>query len=270
MNAGQMNLNTPDLRTPAARASSVAVSNVTRMPSPPRASAGPTAPESAFRAAKRHSLIVAVMKRGLPAIALLTVAFFLFSAVSFFFRDVEVSLAGVGIEDGKLVMNAPKMAGFDKENRAYDVSASRAMQDITKPTLVELEQIDASIPMDANGNADIKAAYGLYDTESENLQLRDDIVITGARGMDIRLQRASIDMRTGDLSSDMPVEVTSQDADIRADSVTVENNGERIIFRNAVKMTIRRPIERGKPVAANAPANQNNGASAEQDNANNE
>ena len=63
--------------------------------------------------------------------------------------------------------------------------------------------------------------------------------------MDISLQDANIDIKTGIMESDNPVNVQSKNTNISADSVRVEDGGERILFNNRVKMTIVRPVERG-------------------------
>ena len=137
------------------------------------------------------------------------------------------------------------MAGFDKKSRPYDVRALQAIQDLAKPGKVLLNTIDAKLPMNANSFADIDAKSGIYDTESEKLFLNEDVKIKGARGMDISLQDANIDIKTGIMESDNPVNVQSKNTNISADSVRVEDGGERILFNNRVKMTIVRPVERG-------------------------
>ena len=80
---------------------------------------------------------------------------------------------------------------------------------------------------------------------SESLLLQEDVVIKGARGMDLLLEDANIDIKTGTMESSNPVQVKSENANISADSVRVEDNGNRILFNNRVKMTIVRPVERG-------------------------
>lgn len=197
-----------------------------------------------FRTAKHHSLFVSVLKKVFPASAVALVAFFFGSAIWSFVPDVDFSIAGIGLENGKLVMKEPKMAGFDKKDRPFDVRAVRAVQDLKKPNMVELITIKAQVPMDEDSFADVTARFGFYDTEKQSLVLREDVLISGARGMDVRLLQANIDMKTGSMTSNEPVSVSSKDTDLWADSVMVKDNGARIIFRNRVKMIIRRPLKK--------------------------
>ncbi len=200
--------------------------------------------------ARRHSQLVSFLKKMLPIAAIAIFALFILSGVYSFVPPGQLSMEGVAIENGKLVMEKPVMAGFDKQNRPYNVEAARALQNLKQPGVVELETIDADVPFDADTAANVTARTGVYNSEKESLVLTDNVEITGARGMDISLEDAHIDIKSGTLFSEKPVEVKSEQADITAESVRVENNGERIVFRNRVKMIIRRPIQRGDtPVA---------------------
>ncbi|MCJ8309997.1 MAG: LPS export ABC transporter periplasmic protein LptC [Rhizobiaceae bacterium] len=198
-----------------------------------------------FDRAHRHSKRVAVLKKALPATAATIIVVFFALAVTAHIPIANISVDEIGLKEGKLVMEKPKMAGFDKKSRPYDVRALQAIQDLAKPGKVLLNTIDAKLPMNANSFADIDAKSGIYDTESEKLFLNEDVNIRGARGMDISLQDANIDIKTGIMESDNPVNVQSKNTNISADSVRVEDGGERILFNNRVKMTIVRPVERG-------------------------
>ncbi|MEM7290127.1 MAG: LPS export ABC transporter periplasmic protein LptC, partial [Pseudomonadota bacterium] len=194
-----------------------------------------------FDRAHRHSRRVALLKKALPATAGFVVVSFMLFAVTAHIPIANITVDEIGLKEGKLVMEKPKMAGFDKKSRPYDVRAQQAIQDLAKPGKVLLNTIDAKLPMDANSFANVDAKSGIYDTESEQLFLNDEVKIKGARGMDILLQDANIDMKTGIMESNNPVNVKSKNTNITADSVRVEDGGERILFNNRVKMTIVRP-----------------------------
>ena len=196
-----------------------------------------------FERARRHSRLVSVSKLLLPLLAGSMVVVFALSVIISYSPVADVKVESAGLRDGKLVMESPTMAGFDKKNRPYDVKAEQAIQDLTNPDIVELIKIDAKLPMDATSFANVDAKSGTYDTKGETLKLHDDIVIKGARGMDIYLKDADIDMKSGSMISNNPVKVLSKDANISADSVKVEDNGKRIVFQNRVKMTITRPVK---------------------------
>ncbi len=199
-----------------------------------------------FSRARRHSRMVRGLRQLLPISALVVIGIFIGSTLFTYSPVSELSIDSAGLKDGKLVMEQPKMAGFDKNNRPYDVSATKAIQDVSKPGMIELVSIDAKLPMDATSFADVDAQIGFYDTNNETLVLKKDVTIKGARGMDILLEEANFNMKTGGMTSDMPVVVNSKDINISADSVSVEKGGQRIVFKKRVKMTITRPLVRGE------------------------
>lgn len=191
-----------------------------------------------FERARRHSKIVSLLKRVLPVTAvLISITFVIIVSLSL------SPLANLALElgafrDGKLVMDAPKLSGFDSKNRPFDLVAARAMQDLTKPDVIFLENIDATVPMDAQDSVDINASAGIYETKKEVLRLSKQILIKGARGLDVTLQSADIDMNEGVLVSNQPIKIESKDSLLTASSVRVEDNGKRIVFKDKVKLTI--------------------------------
>ncbi len=198
-----------------------------------------------FNRARRHSRLVFLMKAVLPVLATTLVGVFVMLVLTAQLPVADVSIDKVSLSEGRLVMEQPKMAGFDRNSRPYDVQAVQAIQDLAQPGKVLLNKIDAKIPFDATSFADIGAMSGVYDTKSEKLFLDENVTITGARGMDVHLKDADIDINSGSLASEKPVTVNSENTNISADSIRVEKGGDRILFNQRVKMTITRPVERG-------------------------
>ena len=58
-------------------------------------------------------------------------------------------------------MESPRLTGFRKDTRPYEVTASAATQDVRKPNLVELKDLRARIVTDDQGSAArLEAATG--------------------------------------------------------------------------------------------------------------
>lgn len=208
--------------------------------------------EHDFVVAHRHSALVGFLKTFLPATAIATVmSFGALAAMSY--TPLSVSpVSDAALRDGKLIMNSPKMAGFDKENRAFDVNALKAIQNLDTPNVVDLDTIDARLPMGPDNYANVDAKRGTYDTSRETLKLQENVVVRGAKGMDLQLEEADIDMKSGTMVSDRPVKVISDTRNISANAVRVDENGKRIIFRNRVKMTIQQNPDTAEQPAEDA------------------
>ena len=73
------------------------------------------------------------------------------------------------IKGTKITMQQPRLTGFTTDVRAYEFSARAAAQDITKPDLVELQQIRAKVEMADKSIVHMWADTGLYNMKTDML-----------------------------------------------------------------------------------------------------
>ncbi len=191
-----------------------------------------------FEQAQRHSSLVRMLKKTLPVIALGLVVWFVVMGVLNTKGIGNFTVGSSGISNGMLIMESPKMSGFNRDNRPYNLSASRAKQDIKSPNIIKMENLRATVPMQADIFADIKASIGIYNSDKEWLSLNQDIEINSQDGTKVLLNTADIDLSHGRLTSNDPVLVSTPNSNISADRVEVIDNGSIIIFEQRVRMTI--------------------------------
>ncbi len=95
--------------------------------------------DKAFRSARRHTLFVRFLRKAIPVAAVTAVIVLIVTPfLSPTSRLANVSVAAVGISNGKVRMETPRLSGYRKDNRPYEVTAENALQDIRNPTQVEL------------------------------------------------------------------------------------------------------------------------------------
>ena len=191
-----------------------------------------------FKQAQRHSSLVGLLKKVLPVVALGLVVWFVIMGMLNTKSVGNIKVESTGISNGMLIMEAPKMSGFNRDNRPYDLSASRAKQDLKSPNIINMENLRATVPIQADVFADIKAVIGIYNSDKEWLSLDQDIEINSQDGTRILLNSAEIDLSNGHLVSNKPVSVSTSNSNISADQVEVIDNGSVIIFKQRVRMTI--------------------------------
>lgn len=196
--------------------------------------------QSAFNAARRHSGVVRWLRRAIPVGA---VAAVLVLVVAPFFnplRDVgDFSLGSVGLSGGKVVMEAPKLAGYRKDNSPYEVTADSALQDIRNPTQIELVKMTARIQMNSEeGWVTVNARSGLFDQQKERLKLVDDVKIRTESGYDARMRTADVDFKAGTVVSREPVTVNLGTTTVNADTLDIKDNGALIVFEGRVRVVI--------------------------------
>jgi len=204
----------------------------------PDGSRSDAARRAMFQKAERHSRRVRRLKFVLPvAGALLALGFVGYSWV-LKPSAVEITAEGSSISEGKLVMSAPKLQGYTRDDRPYALSAERAIQDVSLEHLVELEGIAAELPYDETNSATIAAAHGTFDRSRNTLDVDSVIDIRTTAGAVARLQSALLDIAGGRMSTADPVVITYKDASINADSMSVEENGAKVIFEKRVRVNI--------------------------------
>jgi lipopolysaccharide export system protein LptC len=136
-------------------------------------------------------------------------------------------------------MESPRLAGFRQGNRGYEVTADAALQDVRKPSLIELERMRGHLATDDQGGmARLSAASGLFDTAREALDLKDDIRIWTDKGEEARLRSAAVVFKTGSVSSQEPVTVSTPRATVNANALDVVESGKRISFVGNVHVVI--------------------------------
>jgi lipopolysaccharide export system protein LptC len=210
--------------------------------------------QRAYRSARSHSGRVRAAKAILPVLAiagiLLTVGWMWLSRIT---PDIGMDLSATAIRDGKLVMANPKLDGMTSGDRPYSVRAARAIQDLSGTKTVDLERLQADVPLTADVMARITANAGTYNSEANTLDLMNKIRVETTDGMSAELETAAIDLARGGMSTPDPVRISMPGAVIEADRLTVEDNGRRLLFENRVKLVVQpgqfKPAESlGQPV----------------------
>ncbi|MFI5012809.1 MAG: LPS export ABC transporter periplasmic protein LptC [Hyphomicrobiales bacterium] len=188
---------------------------------------------ASFARATRHSARVRFLRKAIPVGVAIAVTGLL--AVWLFdpFRQVfpaNFSVQGFNLSATQVTMQKPRLAGFKKDSRPYEVVAKSAMQDVTKPSIVNLVEMDAHLVLEGGQSANLTAKQGIYDTQNETLDVKTNVKVKTTNGYDITLESARMKFKSGDISSDKPVNVKMTTGEIAADSLEMVENGKRVTF----------------------------------------
>ncbi len=196
--------------------------------------------EQAFARARRRSAGVRRLRLAILIGAVGTVAAIVGIA---FFNPFAAKIGSLGfsplsVEGTKIVMDRPRLAGFRNDGQPYLITATRALQDIKNPTVVELEKVEGEIGSAGGETTQVTADSGIYDTVAEHINLSDNVRITNGR-FNVLLRSAAFDFKSGAYGTDEPVEVHVGDGtSIVSDRATAVNHGQELTFEGHVKTKI--------------------------------
>jgi lipopolysaccharide export system protein LptC len=196
--------------------------------------------DRAVRTAGRHSLLVRVTRVGLPIAVVVGLA--ALGAATYFkpmqtFAKVPVS-GKLAVEGSKITMELPHIVGFTRDNRAYELHAETAVQDIANPDVVELQNLRARMEMQDKDVVNVTAKSGTYATKADNVVLHDEIVVTSQNGYKARLREAAIEMKKGGVVSNQPVDITLPNGWLKSNRMEIVDSGDVIRFERGVTLYI--------------------------------
>ena len=197
--------------------------------------------ERAFRSARRHSRAVRIMRVAIPAAVVLLLGGFSLATYLNPLRalaKLPVNINDMVVSGTKITMEKPRMSGFTKDARAYELNADAAAQDLTKPDIVELKKIRARLQMQDQSMMDMSADTGIYDTKRETLKLDNNIVLTSSNGNKGRLSQAMIDIKKGNIVSDQPVELEFLQGVLNGKKLEIVDSGDVVRFHGGVNMVL--------------------------------
>jgi lipopolysaccharide export system protein LptC len=219
----------------------------------------PASREAAFRRAASHSRKVQFLKFTLPVAAVAIAGSFAAYSYLSVPGTVSFDVSESAYADGKLVMANPKLDGYTKDSRPYWMTATRALQHVKDSSIVELEGIDAKLPVGGENFASIGADRGIYNYDKSTLEIPSPITIKTTDGMTATLQSATVDIGKGNLSTKDPVSINLDGVKLSADAMSVLENGKVLIFEKRVRMELKPERIKSKPDA------EQDGAKAAQD-----
>jgi lipopolysaccharide export system protein LptC len=197
--------------------------------------------EETFERAMRHSRHVRRLRVALPvglAVLLIGLALATWLDPLRMLYRLPGEIGPVVISGTKITMSQPKLSGYTRDSRWYELNARAAAQDLRRPDFVELQEIRAKLEMQDKTTMHLTAADGLFDRKAGVLTLSRDIVLTSSSGLRVDLVHAVVDTNTGNIVSDRPVEVRSQDAQLNGNRLEVTSSGEVVRFDGGVTMIL--------------------------------
>ena len=209
---------------------------------------------AAFRAAQAHSSrvrrlrVIIIAGCALAVVGLVARAFY----GPFAKAPGNMSLASATLNGTRVTMERPKLNGYRRDGRPYDVRATSGVQDIRQPNIIELNDLEAKFETTSRTVVRVAAHRGVYDSGKDSIHMMDDIRVVNAQSYDIRMKDADVDFKNGNIVSREPVSVVMTSATITANALTVIDSGDRIVFDGDVR-SLFHPSTDGDPAEEKKP-----------------
>lgn len=202
----------------------------------------PSRARTTSAAAAARSRLIRRLRIALPVVAIVLVAAFIFNTQSndvedAFLEDFESLTAAAG--DRR--MANPRFAGIDDKGKPFEVQAEWAIQQPGTQEVVDLEK-----PRAVQGEGDdvtvVTADSGVYQSEDNILELKDDVTLEHSIGKDIYVFRspaATVSIGDEVVTSDAGVGGQGPDGgSLTADRMKAYNAEGRVVFEGNVSMRI--------------------------------
>jgi lipopolysaccharide export system protein LptC len=195
----------------------------------------------AFRAARRHSAIVGVLKLGLPLAALGVCALYLLPArLTVAVAGGQASVENVDITSGGLKMINPRFKGVNEKQGVYDIQAESALQHVSDPDLMTLDKINAELVNQQGQKTVLTGPSGIFQRKKEEFTFDKGVTIGGDAGISGQLKTATAFMKEKRLISNDPVVLGFKGHRVASDRVEFFTGENRAIFTGNVRVHLER------------------------------
>lgn len=209
---------------------------------------------SAFAKARRHTILVGVLRLTLPVsgvIMVLGYALYMQRAISFSWANKKVEVTGISISQEALVAHNPRYTGFDKQGGEFEVRAATAQQDINMKGLVRLKSIDGKLLDASRQVTTLKSPRGTLDNNTSILELYERIDVASQNGMTADLTQATVYTKENRIVSNEPVTVRMPSGTVHGKAMTIEQKLKQVLFTGGVAAQLQAPPKPAADAGAN-------------------
>jgi lipopolysaccharide export system protein LptC len=143
----------------------------------------------------------------------------------------EIAIANPEVATGQ----DARINGFDRNNHPYEIRAKSGVQDKTVSSLVHLDGMTADFIRPAGENLIVTSDKAQFDNKSKVMDLAGNVVLNQGQKFKATMEKATVNTVEQTLQSQSAVVVETRGGIIHADSLTVTENGNRVLFKGGVK-----------------------------------
>jgi lipopolysaccharide export system protein LptC len=141
---------------------------------------------------------------------------------------------------------SPRFEGFDSNDRPYSLTAETARRRRENVSLIDL----VSPRLEDAASTVVQAREGVWNSETEILELVGDVVMTDAGGYTFTSQRTRMYVKENRVQGQTPLNGVGPIGEVRADEYEVLDDGNRIVLTGNVWTRFQAKKKRGEVTRA--------------------
>ena len=138
-----------------------------------------------------------------------------------------------------------RIAGFDRENQPYVITAKKGYQDKETAELVHMEDLTGTFQRKSRRPFEMFSKTGLYHSKVKEMHLEGNVRIVEKGRFTATMAKAYVELEKKNLVSNVPVVVEMDAGTINANGLQVSNDGNNIKFLNGVKARFTQTMKKG-------------------------
>ena len=148
-------------------------------------------------------------------------------------KDVKIS------NGGEITLTGARYQGVTSSGQPFLITADQASESKNGSGHIDMQQPRATITMKNGQIIKLQSNYGVFDQLDNIVNMAGNVVVVQpARNLTLTSDSLFADLKLGEMRSLVPVTVTDDARRIDAETMTVFDNGDRILFGGAARMVM--------------------------------
>jgi lipopolysaccharide export system protein LptC len=155
-------------------------------------------------------------------------------------NDSKLEIKEVTIENsGEITLTGARYQGVTSGGQPFKVTADQASEASDGSGRIDMQQPRATITMKNGQVIQLQSNYGIFDQPNDQVDMTGSVVVLQpSKNLKLTSEALFADLQLGEMRSLVPVIVTDDKRRIDAATMTVFDNGERILFGGTARMVM--------------------------------
>ena len=155
-------------------------------------------------------------------------------------RDSKLEIKDVKIvNSGEIARTGARYQGFTSSGKPFLITATQASEANDGTGRVDMQQPRATITMRNGQVIKLESKTGVFDRPDDVVNMAGDVIVTQpAKNLMLASDALFADLKLGEMRSLVPVTVTDDTRRIDAETMSVFDNGNRILFGGTARMVM--------------------------------